>query len=141
MKFKLLMMSALFAPMLAMAATPAGVMYKDPNCGCCGEHAKHLRAAGFKIKEEARQDMSSIKQQYGTHVAASCHTLVMQGYAIEGHVPAAAIAKLLKDKPAAKGIAAPGMPAHSPGMGDYKPGTVDVVLIGKDGSVKPYGKF
>ncbi|WP_043647711.1 DUF411 domain-containing protein [Chitinilyticum litopenaei] len=125
----------------SVLAAPAGTMYKDPNCGCCGEHAKHLRAAGYSIKEEGRSDMPAIKQKYGTDKAASCHTLVIGGYAVEGHVPAAAIAKLLKEKPAAKGIAVPGMPANSPGMGEYKPGTIDVVLIARDGSVKPYGRF
>lgn len=125
----------------SVLAAPAGTMYKDPNCGCCGEHAKHLRAAGYSIKEEGRSDMPAIKQQYGTDKAPSCHTLVIGGYAVEGHVPAAAIAKLLKEKPAAKGIAVPGMPANSPGMGEYKPGTIEVVLLTKDGSVKPYGKF
>ncbi len=141
MKLKQLMIVLLFAPTLALAASPAGTMYKDPNCGCCGEHAKYLRSAGFQIKEQPTANMSEVKQKYGTDQAASCHTIVMGGYAIEGHVPAAAITKLLKEKPNAKGIAVPGMPATSPGMGDYKPGTIAVVLIGKDGSVKPYGNF
>ncbi|WP_410498857.1 DUF411 domain-containing protein [Chitinibacter sp. S2-10] len=141
MKFKSLILSLLFSPMIAMAAAPSGVMYKDPNCGCCGSHAKYLRDAGFQIKEQPTANMSEIKQKYGTDKAASCHTIVMGGYAIEGHVPAAAITKLLKEKPTAKGIAVPGMPANSPGMGDYKPGTIEVMLIAKDGSVKSYGKF
>jgi hypothetical protein len=65
----------------------------------------------------------------------------MGGYAIEGHVPAAAIAKLFKEKPRVKGIAVPGMPANSPGMGDYQLGTIEVMMITKDGNVKSYGKF
>ena len=141
MQFKSLLAALFFAPALALAAAPAGTLYKDPNCGCCGEHAKHLRAAGYQITEVPTGDMSKVKHQYGTDVAASCHTLVIGGYAVEGHVPAAAIAKLLKEKPNAKGISVPGMPANSPGMGDYKVGTIDVMLIGKDGSVKPYGRF
>ena len=141
MKFKQLFAVLLVAPTFAFAAAPAGTMYKDPHCGCCGEHAKYLRDAGFQIKEQTSDNMSAIKQQYGTDAAPSCHTIVIGGYAVEGHVPAAAITKLLKDKPNAKGIAVPGMPASSPGMGDYKLGTIAVVLIGKDGSVKPYGNF
>ncbi|WP_047391612.1 DUF411 domain-containing protein [Chitinibacter sp. ZOR0017] len=141
MKIKSLFLSFFFAPMIVLAAAPAGTMYKDPNCGCCGDHAKYLRNAGFQIKEQPTANMSEIKQNYGTDKAASCHTIVMGGYAIEGHVPTAAITKLLKEKPSAKGIAVPGMPANSPGMGDYKPGTIEVMLIAKDGSVKPYGKF
>lgn len=141
MKLKQLITALLFTPTLALAAAPAGTMYKDPNCGCCGEHAKYLRDAGFQIKEQPSNNMSAIKQKYGTDAAPSCHTIVIGGYAVEGHVPAAAIRKLLKEKPNAKGIAVPGMPATSPGMGDYKPGTIAVVLIAKDGSVKPYGDF
>ncbi|QKJ67236.1 DUF411 domain-containing protein [Deefgea piscis] len=141
MSLKAILSAVLFAPTLALAALPAGTMYKDPYCGCCGEHAKYLRNAGFDIKEVVRQDMQSVKQQYGTDIAQSCHTIVMQGYAIEGHVPANAIRKLLKEKPNAKGITVSGMPATSPGMGDYKVGTIAVEIIGKDGSLKPYGKF
>ncbi|MGL6042272.1 MAG: DUF411 domain-containing protein [Deefgea sp.] len=141
MKLNQLLMVLVFTPTLALAASPAGTMYKDPNCGCCGEHAQYLRNAGFKIVEQSTTNTSEIKQKHGTDQAASCHTIVMGGYAIEGHVPAAAITKLLKEKPKAKGISVPGMPATSPGMGDYKPGTIEVVLIAKDGSIKPYGKF
>ncbi len=140
MQLKTLFSALLLAPALALAA-PAGTMYKDPNCGCCGAHAQYLRTAGFEIKEQPTANMSEIKQQYGTDKAASCHTIVLGGYAIEGHVPAAAIEKLLKEKPNAKGIAVPGMPATSPGMGDYKVGTIEVVLIGKDGKITPYGLF
>lgn len=141
MNFKVLLLTLMLSPTLVLAAAPAGTMYKDPYCGCCSEHAKYLREAGFQIQEQVRNDMSAIKHQYGTTAAASCHTIVMNGYAIEGHVPASAIKKLLKEKPNAKGIAVPGMPATSPGMGDYKLGTIPVILIGKDGSIKPYGNF
>ncbi len=141
MKFKSLILGLLFSPMIAIGAAPSGIMYKDPNCGCCGAHAKYLRDAGFQIKEQPTANMSEIKQKYGTDKAASCHTIVMGGYAIEGHVPAAAIAKLFKEKPRVKGIAVPGMPANSPGMGDYQLGTIEVMMITKDGNVKSYGKF
>ncbi|XZG71113.1 DUF411 domain-containing protein [Chitinibacteraceae bacterium HSL-7] len=136
-----IVMMALAATAVAQAAPLQGTMFKSPTCGCCGAHAEYLRANGIAVTEKITGDTDAIKKAYGTSVAPSCHTIVIGGYAVEGHVPAAAIAKLLKEKPAAKGIAVPGMPADSPGMGDYKPGTIEVVLIGRDGSVKPYGTY
>ncbi len=110
-------------------------VYKTPTCGCCGKWIEHVRAAGIKVKvlevpstAQARAN-AGIKEKYG-----SCHTGLINGYAIEGHVPVADILRLLKEKPKAKGLAVPGMPMGSPGMeGPYKD-AYSVLLLTEDGS-------
>lgn len=111
------------------------VLYKDPNCGCCSEYANYLDANGFKVKRINRSDMSIIKEKLGTSQAASCHSVVIGNYMVEGHVPVAAINKMLNEKPDIKGIALPGMPYHSPGMGPEKKGSLDVLSLDKDGNI------
>ncbi len=103
----------------AFANAPAAVLvevWKDPNCGCCGDWVKHLEANGFKVKvndtgNTAMRGKLGIDNKYG-----SCHTALVGGYAIEGHVPAREIQRLLREKPQAIGLAVPGMPIGSPGM-------------------------
>lgn len=100
-----------------MAMAEEITVYKSPTCGCCTGWAEHLRRAGFTVVEKARDDMESIKQRLGVpDRLASCHTAVVDGYVIEGHVPADDIRRLLRDKPPIAGLAAPGMPQRSPGM-------------------------
>jgi hypothetical protein len=90
---------------------------KDPNCGCCTGWAEHIEAAGFPVRIVESQNMDAIKQRLGVPPALySCHTAEVDGYVVEGHVPAAAIQRLLTERPAATGLAVPGMPAGSPGM-------------------------
>ena len=92
-------------------------VYKDPECGCCGAWVDHLKAAGFAVTVEPRADLSQLKKQLGVpDDLTSCHTGVIDGYAIEGHVPAADIKRFVAAHPKAKGLAVPGMPANSPGM-------------------------
>ncbi len=92
-------------------------VYKDPNCGCCKEWVKHLEANGFKVETMDMPDLSLLKQKYGvTPELEACHTAVVGGYVVEGHVPADVIKRMLKDKPAIAGLAVPGMPQGSPGM-------------------------
>ena len=92
-------------------------VYKDPECGCCGAWVDHLKAAGFGVTVEARADLSQLKKQLGVpDDLTSCHTGVIDAYAIEGHVPAADIKRFVAAHPKAKGLAVPGMPANSPGM-------------------------
>lgn len=110
-------------------------LYKDPSCGCCGAYADYLDANGFKVKRIDRNDMNVIKQKLGTHKAASCHTVIVGDYVVEGHVPVAAINKMLTEKPAIHGITIPGMPMNSPGMGPEKPGSLDVLSLDKNGDV------
>lgn len=110
-------------------------MFKDPNCGCCGKWAEHMRANGFKVKEVATSEMGAIKRTAGVpQPLGSCHTAKVGGYVVEGHVPAADVKRMLADKPAITGISAPGMPMGSPGMeGPYPADRYDVVSFDAQG--------
>ncbi|XBS22547.1 DUF411 domain-containing protein [Methylomarinum sp. Ch1-1] len=96
---------------------PEIVVYRSPTCGCCGKWVQHLRDQRFKIKDVVSDDMQAIKDKYGVpREMASCHTAVIDGYVIEGHVPARDIKRLLEMKPDVVGISVPGMPVGTPGM-------------------------
>ncbi len=106
-------------------ASGAGIveLHRSATCSCCGEHGQHLVDAGFDVVERvhATAEMADVKRALGVPESLwSCHTSVVGGYAIEGHVPADVIARLLVDRPDVDGIALPGMPAGSPGMGGSK---------------------
>jgi len=128
--------SALVGIGVAYAAT-AVTVYKSPACGCCEKYVDYLRENGFAVEGVNESDMDAIKKRYGVSHVASCHTALVNGYVIEGHVPVSAIRKLLKEKPAILGISAPGMPMNSPGMGELKKGTLTIYAVPKDGK-KPY---
>jgi hypothetical protein len=99
------------------AALPTITVYHSPTCGCCKEWVKHLEANGFTVKSIEQADVSPIKAELGVpRKLVSCHTAVVAGYVVEGHVPAADIHRLLKAKPKVAGLTAPGMPGASPGM-------------------------
>lgn len=101
----------------ANAAPPAVTVYKTASCGCCVGWVEHLQAAGFQTQVHDVADLAAVKGQLGVPPAlGSCHTATVGGYVIEGHVPAADIARLLAQRPAGKGLAVPGMPVGSPGM-------------------------
>ncbi len=122
------------APAFAASSLPKVVVNKDPNCGCCEAWAEHLKAAGFPVDVIARQDMAAVKTSLGVpDDLTSCHSGVVDGYVVEGHVPAQAIKRLLAERPAATGLSAPGMPMGSPGMEGGTPETFDVVLFGPAG--------
>lgn len=130
-------------PSCAAQAEPSIKIYKDANCGCCTVWVDHLKVEGFKTEVDEAQDMAAIKAKYGVpDDLTSCHTGVVADYAIEGHVPAADIRRLLKEKPKALGIAVPGMPVNSPGM--EVPGQPDesytVWLFAKDGTRNAFAK-
>lgn len=92
-------------------------VYRSPTCGCCSKWLAHLKENQFVIKDNVTEDMQAIRDKYGVPKnMASCHTALVDGYVIEGHVPAADIKKLLKIKPAVIGISVPGMPSGTPGM-------------------------
>ncbi|MFW5442881.1 MAG: DUF411 domain-containing protein [Methylococcaceae bacterium] len=98
-------------------------VYRSPSCSCCGKWLEHLKANQFEVIDHKIDDVQVIKDKYGVPAnMASCHTALVNGYVIEGHVPAADIRKLLKIKPAVVGISVPGMPVGTPGMemGDKK---------------------
>lgn len=121
------------ASTFAYAAGEAITVYKDPNCGCCAAWVDHIREAGYKVKPVNSEDMATVKKRLGVPEAMqSCHTSVVDasGQVLEGHVPAAALAKLIA-KPSVKGVAVPGMPANSPGMGKMDGNLVTVDFSGK----------
>lgn len=119
----------------AVAADDEVTMFKDPNCGCCGKWAEHMRANGFSVKEIASREMDAVKRQAGVPQAlGSCHTAKVGGYVVEGHVPAADVKRMLAQKPAVTGLSAPGMPQGSPGMeGPYPADRYDVVSFDAEG--------
>ena len=99
------------------------VVYRSPSCSCCGEWLEHLKKNNFNVKDIVTDDVQTIKNKYGvTDALASCHTALVGGYVVEGHVPANDIIKLLKTQPKIVGIAVPGMVSGTPGMevGDKK---------------------
>ena len=105
-----------FAPS-AFAETHVLKVYKSPSCGCCGAWVSHMRSAGFRVIARDVPDLHPIKKKFGVAPELrACHTAVIDGYVIEGHVPAREVIRLLNDRPKAIGLAVPGMPIGSPGM-------------------------
>ena len=96
----------------------AMTVYRDPSCGCCEAWAEIARNSGYRVALIDHQDMPAIKRRHGVpDELASCHTTIVEGYAVEGHVPIADVARLLRERPSGiRGIAVPGMPRGSPGM-------------------------
>jgi hypothetical protein len=129
----------------APASTPAAdapqlVVYKDPNCGCCRKWVEHMQQNGFRVEAHDTSGVDGIKGQAGVPMAArSCHTGLVGGYAIEGHVPAEAVRRLLREHPAdVAGLAVPGMVMGSPGMEGPNPQHYDVIAFTKDGRTSVY---
>lgn len=114
---RLAALSALFVTSLAQAAAPIPIeVHRDANCGCCKEWIKHLEANGFKVEDHVESNMSAVKQRLDVAPRlASCHTAVIDGKFVEGHVPAEQVLAL-RNRSDLLGIAAPGMPMGSPGM-------------------------
>lgn len=122
------------------AATPIVEVWKSRSCECCVGWVKHMIAAGFDVKVHEVEDIEPVKTANGIPEALeSCHTSVVDGYAIEGHVPAEDVRRLLAERPQARGLSAPGMPQDAPGM-DMKTGEpYQVVLFGTpDGKMWVY---
>lgn len=139
---------ALVAPSPSFAVTDNALaieVWKSPTCGCCGKWVEHIEANGFAVtaKNTSPAMLERIKRQAGIgEDLASCHTGLIGGYAIEGHVPAADIKKLLEQRPEAAGLAVPGMPIGAPGMeaADSETEPYDVLLVKKDGSVEVFAR-
>lgn len=134
----LLAAAAGLATLPALAASPAKIpmeVWKDPNCGCCKDWIVRMEQAGFAVTVHDSGN-SAVRAKLGLPVQyGSCHTALVGGYLVEGHVPAADVHKLLKDKPKALGITVPGMPIGSPGMDGPEYGgrkdPYDVLLVTK----------
>ena len=108
---------AIAAAAAIAAGLPEAVVYKSPTCGCCASWVAHMKANGFQVKVVEQDDITAVKQRFGVPAPlASCHTALIGGYVVEGHVPASAVKRLLKERPAALGLSVPGMPIGSPGM-------------------------
>ena len=112
-------------------------VYKSPTCGCCGKWVEHLRQAGLQVEVRETGNLDAVKQRLGvSRKLGSCHTATVGGYIVEGHVPAAQVHRLLCEKSAVAGIAAPGMPVGSPGMEGPGGKPYQVVSWRKDGTVE-----
>lgn len=132
----------LLLPHLARAEAPAVVeVYKHPLCGCCEKWVEHMQRSGFTVKTHNVNDVAAVRRQFGMpERLGACHTAKMGGYLVEGHVPAADVVRLLKEKPDALGIAVPGMPSGSPGMPSLKPASYDTLLVRRDGSTRVFSR-
>lgn len=125
---------------LAQAAERVEV-FKSPYCGCCEKWVEHMRKAGFDVVTKDVNDVPAARMAAGMPERfGSCHTAKVGGYVVEGHVPAADVQRLLKEKPKAVGLAAPGMPHGSPGMETNHPQPYDTLLVQADGSSKVFAK-
>jgi hypothetical protein len=126
-------------------AAESVVVYKTATCGCCGVWVEHLRAQGFAVvaHDVSHEELTAIAREAGVAPELrSCHTAKVGGYAIEGHVPAADIARLLRERPDVAGIAVPGMPVGSPGMemGDRRD-PYNVVAFAMDGRRSVFAQY
>ena len=124
----------------AQSATQVEV-FKSPYCGCCEKWIEHMQKNGFKVNAHNVNDVPAARKSLGMpDRVGSCHTAKVGGYLIEGHVPAADIQRLLKEKPKAVGLAAPGMPQGSPGMETATPVPYETLLVQADGSTTVFAK-
>jgi len=131
------------ALLVASACTQATevTVYKSPTCGCCKHWVEHLRQNGFKVKAINTQDVVTYKKRLGLlPELASCHTAVVNGYVIEGHVPANDIKRLLKERPKIVGLAVPGMPMGSPGMEGPAKVPYEVKAFDRHGRITTYAR-
>ncbi len=131
----------LAASSASAASLPTVEVWKNPSCGCCGNWAQHMRNAGFTVNVTAADDMDAIRNAKGVPSdLQSCHTALVDGYVVEGHVPAGDVKKLLAERPTAKGLAVPGMPQSAPGM-DQPGEPYAVVLFGTPTGNRTYAQY
>ena len=139
-RYALLVISLLGAS-AAMAQATMVEVFKSPYCGCCGKWVEHLRQSGFEVKAHDVEDVPAVRQKLGMpDRLGSCHTAKIGGYVVEGHVPAADIQRLLKEKPKALGLSVPSMPPGSPGMESSKPIPYQTLLVQSDGSTRVFAQ-
>ena len=114
---------------------------KDPGCGCCDKWVDHFRTAGFTVNVTEDPERRSQKARLGIPAEfQTCHTGVVDGYVVDGHVPVDLVRKMLAEKPAIRGLAVPGMPIGSPGMEGPNPQRYDVIAFTKDGAKTVYAR-
>lgn len=119
------------------------VVYRSSSCGCCGKWLAHLNNHGFSVQDNVLDDMQQIKDKYGISPAvASCHTAIINGYIVEGHVPANDVKAMLVEKPAIKGLSVPGMVVGSPGMEmEVQKAPFKVIAFDKNGELRLYKSY
>jgi hypothetical protein len=123
---------------IAANATPITV-YASPSCGCCQKWVDHLRRSGFHVTVENLVDVTPIKRQFGVPESLwSCHTAMVHSYAVEGHVPADLIQKVVGERPPIVGLAVPGMPNGSPGMEGARKDAYEVIAFTRSGVMETY---
>ena len=138
-------MVVLAQPLTALARTPNKqlTVWKTPTCGCCGDWVSHLRKSGFEVVINEVNDTATIRKKFGlADNFSACHTARLNGYVIEGHVPAQELNRLLVEKPVALGLAVPGMPLGSPGMEvGSRRDAYSVLLVQSDGRTRIYQSY
>lgn len=126
---------------LADSVRPPLMVWKDRSCECCGAWVAHMRREGFTVTVQEAADMAAVKARHGVPAAMqSCHTGVIAGYVVEGHVPAPDVLRLLAERPDARGLTIPGMPASAPGM-DIPGHPYRVLLFGTPTGERTYAQY
>lgn len=121
-------------PLPAIAEPIKATLYKNPQCTCCEGYAAYLRNNGFEIDVKPTNDLNEISRKAGVpENIQGCHTMFVEGYVVDGHVPVDVVYKLLSERPAIAGITLPGMPLGAPGMNGTKNGTFTIYAVTKDG--------
>lgn len=137
----LLLIAALGSTHVWAQSSAAVEVFKSPYCGCCGKWVEHLRQNGFQVNTHDVEDVTAARKKMGMpDRLGSCHTAKIGGYVVEGHVPAADIQRLLKEKPKALGLAVPSMPPGSPGMESSKPIPYQTLLVQFNGSTRVFAQ-
>lgn len=135
---RILSLAALLMMIFAVAHAeerPKALLYKSPQCGCCEKYAAYLRRNGFDVTVKPTHDLANISHKAGVPAdLAGCHTMFVDGYLIDGHVPVDVVRRLLSERPPIAGISLPGMPTGSPGMSGTKTGPFVIYALPKDGS-------
>ena len=121
-------------PLPALADPIQATLYKNPQCGCCEGYADYLRANGFEVEVKPTNDLAEISRRAGVPTEfQGCHSTMIEGYVVDGHVPIDIVRRLLSERPAIAGITLPGMPMGSPGMSGEKTAPFTVYGVTKDG--------
>jgi hypothetical protein len=128
------LLTLLAAPLRAVAAPTKATLYKNPQCSCCEGYAAYLRQNGFEVDVKPTNDLAEISQKAGVpEQYQGCHTMFVDGYVVDGHVPLEIVRKLLTERPTIAGITLPGMPTGSPGMTGEKTQPFVIYAVTKDG--------
>ena len=127
---------------LTQSPSAAISVYKTPTCGCCTKWVDHLREKGFTVETHDQPSLTALKQEHGIpRGAEACHTALVDGYVIEGHVPAREIARLLEERPNVRGLVVPGMPLGSPGMEADRTDPYSVLAFDDKGRVSTFARY